>query len=274
MGRTFWHPTCQHCGAQRRHQATGRPGEYCSTKCRQAAHRQRQAAADPPDTEEFDQALCMQLTQIARAAHSILDARSAGDARVRAPGADGAPPDPRRTPHAPHGGPHRAARRVMGTHRRRARHRTGHRAQEVVPVHPPHITPRPGGVPITTPGLAPRHHSAPRSRQRRRRPVTHRATPEHRGGLLLPPLAGQDLATVLSSLQCASGLSLRTLAGRTGLSASHLSRLMNGERFPTWENVAVLARACGADPDAGNRESLPPGRGTGTERTCRYAEGR
>ncbi|MFJ9968742.1 helix-turn-helix domain-containing protein [Streptomyces avermitilis] len=65
----------------------------------------------------------------------------------------------------------------------------------------------------------------------------------------LSPLAGQDLATVLSSLQRASGLSLRALASRTGLSASYLSRLMSGERFPAWKNVAALARACGADPE-------------------------
>ncbi|MGW1008107.1 helix-turn-helix domain-containing protein [Streptomyces sp. NPDC002520] len=67
----------------------------------------------------------------------------------------------------------------------------------------------------------------------------------------MPPatLAGQDLATVLSSLQRASGLSLRALATRTGLSASYLSRLMSGERFPTWKYVAALARACGADPE-------------------------
>ncbi|MFF4520635.1 helix-turn-helix domain-containing protein [Streptomyces bluensis] len=39
------------------------------------------------------------------------------------------------------------------------------------------------------------------------------------------------------------------LAGRTGLSASYLSRLMSGERFPAWKHVAALARACGADPE-------------------------
>ncbi|WP_121751292.1 helix-turn-helix transcriptional regulator [Streptomyces sp. E2N166] len=66
----------------------------------------------------------------------------------------------------------------------------------------------------------------------------------------LPPGAGgQDLAAVLSSLQRASGLSLRALASRSGLSAGFLSRLMTGERFPAWKNVAAIARACGADPD-------------------------
>ncbi|MER6738941.1 helix-turn-helix domain-containing protein [Streptomyces puniciscabiei] len=77
------------------------------------------------------------------------------------------------------------------------------------------------------------------------------------GPLTVPPpaavppatLAGQDLANVLSSLQRASGLSLRALADHTGLSAGHLSRLMSGERFPAWKHVAALARACGADPE-------------------------
>ncbi|MDQ0605196.1 transcriptional regulator with XRE-family HTH domain [Streptomyces canus] len=65
----------------------------------------------------------------------------------------------------------------------------------------------------------------------------------------MPFLAGQDLATVLSSLQRASGYSLRALAARTNMSPSYLSRLMSGERFPAWTKVARLARACGADPE-------------------------
>ncbi|MEU9647005.1 helix-turn-helix transcriptional regulator [Streptomyces sp. NPDC048188] len=85
-------------------------------------------------------------------------------------------------------------------------------------------------------------------------------------GVLPPGAGGQDLATVLSSLQRASGLSLRALASRSDLSASFLSRLMTGERFPSWKNVAALARACGADPEvlrqvweasAARRDSTP-----------------
>ncbi|MFJ2722799.1 helix-turn-helix domain-containing protein [Streptomyces sp. NPDC087437] len=47
-----------------------------------------------------------------------------------------------------------------------------------------------------------------------------------------PTIAHRDLATVLSSLQRASGLSLRALASRSNVSPSFLSRLMSGERFP------------------------------------------
>ncbi|WP_309030045.1 helix-turn-helix domain-containing protein, partial [Streptomyces alfalfae] len=51
------------------------------------------------------------------------------------------------------------------------------------------------------------------------------------------------------------------------MSASVLSRLMTGERFPSWKNVAAIARACGADPDvlrtvweasSARRDSPPP----------------
>ncbi|MFJ2736063.1 helix-turn-helix domain-containing protein [Streptomyces sp. NPDC087317] len=64
-----------------------------------------------------------------------------------------------------------------------------------------------------------------------------------------PTIAHRDLATVLSSLQRASGLSLRALASRSNVSPSFLSRLMSGERFPAWKYVAAIARACGADPE-------------------------
>ncbi|MFD4955179.1 helix-turn-helix domain-containing protein [Streptomyces sp. NPDC058451] len=64
-----------------------------------------------------------------------------------------------------------------------------------------------------------------------------------------PTIAHRDLATVLSSLQRASGLSVRALAIRSNVSPSFLSRLMSGERFPAWKYVAAIARACGADPE-------------------------
>ncbi|MDQ1013522.1 helix-turn-helix domain-containing protein [Streptomyces afghaniensis] len=249
MGHTFSHPTCKHCGAQRRHQATGRPGEYCSTKCRQAAHRQRQAAADPPDTEEFDQALCMQLTQIARAAHSILDALDQPETPVSEPLEQMV----RLQVLAEHLTPLMVARTkqrgaswerigaVLGIGKDTARKKWSlptRRTSRPAPTAPP--SPRPASRPGTIPSRDSDSAGDGRS------PT---APPPSTAAAYFSPLAGQDLATVLSSLQRASGLSLRTLANRTGLSASYLSRLMNGERFPAWKNVAVLARACGADPE-------------------------
>ncbi|WP_425541303.1 helix-turn-helix domain-containing protein [Streptomyces rimosus] len=43
-------------------------------------------------------------------------------------------------------------------------------------------------------------------------------------------------------------MSLRSLGEATRLSSSYLSRIMSGERFPSWDATARLARACGADP--------------------------
>ncbi|WP_219822252.1 helix-turn-helix domain-containing protein [Streptomyces sp. Ru73] len=65
------------------------------------------------------------------------------------------------------------------------------------------------------------------------------------------PAGTVDLATVLSSLQRASDHTLRTLGEVTGLSASFLSRIMSGQRFPTWWATALTTRACacGADPE-------------------------
>ncbi|MGW4790170.1 helix-turn-helix domain-containing protein [Streptomyces sp. NPDC004230] len=77
-------------------------------------------------------------------------------------------------------------------------------------------------------------------------PALHGAT-SAAFGTLKTPVVGQDLATVLNSLQRASGLSLRALASRCHLSPGFLFRLLTGERFPAWKNVAAIARACGAD---------------------------
>ncbi|HEY9327013.1 MAG TPA: helix-turn-helix transcriptional regulator [Streptomyces sp.] len=64
-----------------------------------------------------------------------------------------------------------------------------------------------------------------------------------------PAPAPMDFACVLSNLQRVSQHSLRSLSKKTQLSPSFLSRTMNGERFPTWEATASIARACNADPE-------------------------
>ncbi|MCF2436253.1 hypothetical protein LV779_25535 [Streptomyces thinghirensis] len=53
---------------------------------------------------------------------------------------------------------------------------------------------------------------------------------------------------MLSTPAC-SGRASRALASRSGPSAPGSSRLMTGERFPAWKNVAATVRARGADPD-------------------------
>jgi transcriptional regulator with XRE-family HTH domain len=54
---------------------------------------------------------------------------------------------------------------------------------------------------------------------------------------------------VLSRLQIATGIPLRQLGLRTQVSASYLSRVLSGEKFPTWELTEKLALALGADSD-------------------------
>ncbi|WP_406423528.1 helix-turn-helix transcriptional regulator [Streptomyces sp. NBC_01589] len=58
----------------------------------------------------------------------------------------------------------------------------------------------------------------------------------------------QQLASALSHLQRRSGGTLRELAYVIGVHPSYVSRIMNGERDPSWRVTAGLAVACSADP--------------------------
>ncbi|MEU1409604.1 helix-turn-helix transcriptional regulator [Streptomyces sp. NPDC005728] len=257
MGNTFAQPTCKQCGKERRLQATGRPGEYCSTACRQRARRQRQAAEQAPDTEEFDQALRVQLNQILHLSRDLLHALDQPGTPVTAPLEQMARLQvlaERLTPNMVARSKQRGASweqigTPLGMSKDTARKKWASARRAPSLQHPAaSVMPPPPSVPSLGPaGTTPSRYStssgtdgpAPAAPTLPAMPVA------------VPPatLAGQDLANVLSSLQRASGLSLRALATRTGLSASHLSRLMSGERFPTWKYAAALARACGADPE-------------------------
>ncbi|MEU5958751.1 helix-turn-helix domain-containing protein [Streptomyces sp. NPDC047525] len=59
--------------------------------------------------------------------------------------------------------------------------------------------------------------------------------------------AANRLAPVLSQLQRVSGIPLRQLGLRVNCSASYLSRVLSGERFPTWRLTEKLGSALGAD---------------------------
>jgi transcriptional regulator with XRE-family HTH domain len=56
------------------------------------------------------------------------------------------------------------------------------------------------------------------------------------------------LAPVLSMLARASNLPLVTISERIGCSASYVSRMLSGERLPSWRLTERFARVCGADP--------------------------
>lgn len=57
------------------------------------------------------------------------------------------------------------------------------------------------------------------------------------------------LAPVLSMLVRTSKQMNKEVSTKMGISASCLSRILSGERVPTWSLTQNFARACGADPD-------------------------
>lgn len=60
--------------------------------------------------------------------------------------------------------------------------------------------------------------------------------------------AGQRLAAALSQMQRDSGVSIRHMADHTMLSPSFISRVLSGERLPSWDLVCHLATLLGQDP--------------------------
>ncbi|MEE4543967.1 helix-turn-helix transcriptional regulator [Streptomyces sp. V4-01] len=86
---------------------------------------------------------------------------------------------------------------------------------------------------------------------RRLQQATHRGAappPTPPTPTVIPHHTRSHLAPVLSRLHRASQMPLRTLAARLGISASQASRILSGERFPSWWLTERFARACGADP--------------------------
>ncbi|WP_079107021.1 helix-turn-helix domain-containing protein [Streptomyces sp. NRRL S-1521] len=59
---------------------------------------------------------------------------------------------------------------------------------------------------------------------------------------------GQVLARALSQVQRTSDMTLRALGKEAGVSASYISRVLTGDRLPSWRITRVIAAACGADP--------------------------
>ncbi|GGU60867.1 hypothetical protein GCM10010211_27160 [Streptomyces albospinus] len=66
-----------------------------------------------------------------------------------------------------------------------------------------------------------------------------------------PP--GQDsaraLASALSHLQRTSGKTFKALGGEARVSASYISRILSGERSPSWKVTRRMVHACGGDPE-------------------------
>ncbi|MEU6987380.1 helix-turn-helix transcriptional regulator [Streptomyces sp. NPDC046324] len=57
------------------------------------------------------------------------------------------------------------------------------------------------------------------------------------------------LSKALSQLQRETGLTFTTLGDAAGVSRSYVSRVLTGERTPSWKVTRLIVEACGADPD-------------------------
>src|ERR1700761_9622335 len=71
-----------------------------------------------------------------------------------------------------------------------------------------------------------------------------------------------DFAQQLRLLRQHAALTLRQLAGSTGLSTATLSVAASGQRLPTWEVLSAYVQACGGDT-----EEWRVGWGQGTRRS-------
>jgi transcriptional regulator with XRE-family HTH domain len=101
-----------------------------------------------------------------------------------------------------------------------------------------------------------------RVKERLKRRAAERAAVRQPPGLPVPgPQAAEDeslskaaerasvkLASALSYLHRASGMAIREVADRTSLSPSYISRILSGERTPTWAVVCVLVKLFGGRP--------------------------
>ncbi|MEV1048752.1 helix-turn-helix domain-containing protein [Streptomyces sp. NPDC049916] len=261
VGNTFSPDNCKWCGGRRTVRHTGRPGEYCSTKCRQTAHTQRQKP--PPDTTQFDAFLRIELSAVQAEVRDLQRALNtptpdAGQPLERLLQLQRRveqllPPVVGRTKRM--GVSWEVIGRMLGMSKdtvrkkfsssvvQRALSRTHIRvpAPRTAPQSfPPPAAPPSPGAPVPSASVTAAADPADSSVEEE----SADPAPESSGtpGAL-------DFACVLSNLQRASGLTLRALSKRSSLSPSFLSRAMNGERFPSWEAAAALARACGADPE-------------------------
>ncbi|MFF2927190.1 helix-turn-helix domain-containing protein [Streptomyces celluloflavus] len=87
-----------------------------------------------------------------------------------------------------------------------------------------------------------------------RRLDNRRAAREH-GTVPRQPLCpatqtpGQHLAGALSFLQRKTGRTLKEIAADSDISASHISRILSGQRLPSWPIVERFARTCAGDLD-------------------------
>ncbi len=238
---------CRHCGDElpSRTAVSGRPPDYCGTACRQAAYRRRRRSeAGPYHAPALADAAVRELANdVLEEARHLVRLLSGPDAPLLDPveqavnlsrtvealtaGLVGRARQ-RRVPWAGLG---RALSMQPDTARRTYRAETvARRVQNAERGRPAGGPPEPpvAGHPEASAGGLPEPPAGPEAAPAGR-PRSH-------------------LAPVLARLHRASGLSLRDMAVRLGISPSQASRILSGQRFPGWQLTERLAHVCGADP--------------------------
>ncbi|GAB2591071.1 hypothetical protein GCM10027168_25460 [Streptomyces capparidis] len=245
---------CGHCGQPLsvREEPRGRPVEYCDSRCRQAAHRARRnrgaLAAAPPPGDSLD-------ARVLELAHDLQD-----DVRRLVQGLSG-----EETSALDHvagivaigqrvqnltGGLVARARRERHTWEQLARElrispETARRTYRAAVIQ--RMLHHPQGPAAPDPGRPWIGEQEPTTDDPR--PLTTESETEmtHEPEAPTGALLTNHLAPVLAQLHRRSGLSLRTVGQRAGVSPSHLSRILAGHSLPSWEVTERLAHAYGAD---------------------------
>jgi len=234
----------------------GRPARYCGSRCRSTAHRQRtreqrrKAAADPMRIVRYDPALRLMAEELVQQA-----GRLQGLA-VRAEDND------------PDLAPLSVLRQIadlredlndltaIAVQQVRAHHHHAHWRVIAEILDVSQSTARKNwSNERAVRRLAQRQR---RNAQRSSRPATFEQrppspeqppAPDERPPGLAPPSAPWDqLSSALSHLHQACGKPVRVLAQEASVSSSYISRLLTGERLPTWSMAQQLTVSCGGDP--------------------------
>ncbi|MEU5689998.1 helix-turn-helix domain-containing protein [Streptomyces venezuelae] len=243
---------CPQCGGTWISQGAGRPGTYCGTKCRQAANREsRKSRPEPPDTRLVDEQLLQDFQAIQDEVEELLGSLDYSGAppedplrilvriqqrldavtiglvgRAKARGASW--PDVGAAMNlTPDTVRHKYATALDRYQRKRAP-----RAQR-----PTGPTPRRPAAPDDGPGPGPVRYMIT---------GTFGQHADEEGADVV--VCAEELAPALASLHRASGRTLRSVAEQARLSPGYVSRIIAGERLPSWSVVCRLARACGASP--------------------------
>lgn len=224
---------CLHCGIELTPRAgtPGRPPDYCGTACRQAAYRRRRRGEPTPEAPATvaDTAVRELAQDVLEEARHLVRVLSSPDAPLLDPLEQAA-----------------NLSRVMDVLTAALVGRARLRRVPWARLGPA-LSMRPDTARRTYHAEAVSRRMREASPQRRPERVAPPARPD--GPEPAPaPRSRSHLAPVLARLQRASRLSLRALAARLDVSPSQMSRVLSGERFPSWYLTERFARACGADP--------------------------